>query len=46
LESFCLATGYGRKYATKVLKGRRRLRLQQRHTLALKGEAVSAHPCG
>jgi hypothetical protein len=23
LDSFCLATGYGRKYAIKVLKGRR-----------------------
>ena len=25
LDSFCLATGYGRKYAIKVLRGRRRL---------------------
>ena len=25
LDSFCLASGYGRKYAVKVLRGRRRL---------------------
>ena len=30
LDSFCLATGYGRKYAIKVLKGRRRLPLRKR----------------
>ncbi|MHB1523648.1 MAG: hypothetical protein ACYCYB_06760 [Candidatus Dormibacteria bacterium] len=25
LDSFCLASGYGRKYAVKVLRGRRRV---------------------
>ena len=30
LDSVCLATGYGRKYAIKVLKGRRRLSVRQR----------------
>ena len=30
MNSFCLATGYGRKYAIKVLKGRRRLSVRTR----------------
>ncbi len=30
LDSFCLASGYGRKYAVKVLRGRRRLPLRKR----------------
>ncbi len=30
LDSFCLATGYGRKYAIKVLKGRRRRSVRKR----------------
>lgn len=28
-DSFCLATGYGRKYAVTVLRGRRRLPLRK-----------------
>jgi hypothetical protein len=30
LNSFCLATGYGRQYAVKVLRGRRQLPLRKR----------------
>ncbi len=30
LDSFCLASGYGRKYAVKVLRGRRRLPVRKR----------------
>lgn len=34
LDSFCVATGYGRKYAIKVLKGSRRLSVRKRIPLA------------